>query len=138
MSKDEESLHRARINPARCYQSIHPFAVQEFSDLLVQFRVLRCYNSKIMALILFMAASRNSLSMLTFCHSSYEADQLWQTDHSVSGPKGVLYENLLLQTVTMEDCKAQKAEVDVEFSGSKQVRVGLCAQTAQTQMDAET
>lgn len=52
--------------------------------------------------------------------------------------KRVLYEQVLLQEITLEEYKEQKAVVDMELERLRQVHNALTAEIAQTQMDAKT
>jgi hypothetical protein len=50
----------------------------------------------------------------------------------------VLYEQVLLKEITLEDYKAQKADVDAELERLRQVQGALSAEIAQAKMDAKT
>lgn len=52
--------------------------------------------------------------------------------------KRVLYEQVLLKEITLEDYKAQKADVDAELERLRQVQGALSAEIAQAKMDAKT
>jgi len=52
--------------------------------------------------------------------------------------KRVLYERLVLQKITMEDYKAQKAAIDTELDRLREIHSKLKAQTSQMQMDEKT
>ena len=52
--------------------------------------------------------------------------------------KRVLYEQALLKEITLEDYKAQKADVDAELERLRQVQGALSAEIAQAKMDAKT
>ena len=49
--------------------------------------------------------------------------------------KRVLYEQLILKQITMEDCKIQKAAVDSELDWLQAIHFNLTAQTSQMEMD---
>ena len=51
--------------------------------------------------------------------------------------KRVLYEQLLLQEISMEEYKSQKAAIDVELNRIKRLHAVLAAQTTQIKMDSE-
>lgn len=51
--------------------------------------------------------------------------------------KRVLYERLLLQEISIEDYKGQKAVIDAELNRLEQIQSSLCAQTTQMKMDDE-
>lgn len=51
--------------------------------------------------------------------------------------KRVLYEQLLLQEISMEEYKSQKAAIDVELNRIKRLHAVLAAQTTQMRMDSE-
>lgn len=51
--------------------------------------------------------------------------------------KRVLYEQLLLQEISMEEYKSQKAAINVELNRIKQLHAVLAAQTTQMRMDSE-
>ena len=52
--------------------------------------------------------------------------------------KRVLYEQVLLKEITLEEYKAQKADVDAELERLRQVQGALSAEIAQAKMDAKT
>ena len=52
--------------------------------------------------------------------------------------KRVLYEQVLLKEITLEDYKAQKADVDAELERLRQVQGALSAEIAQAKMDVKT
>ena len=52
--------------------------------------------------------------------------------------KRKLYERFLLQDISIEDYKTQKAEVDTELTQLKRLQSVVSAQTAQMQMDEKT
>ena len=52
--------------------------------------------------------------------------------------KRVLYEQLILKQITMEDYKIQKATVDSELDRLREIHSNLKAQTAQMEMDEKT
>ena len=52
--------------------------------------------------------------------------------------KRVLYEQLILKQITMEDYKIQKAAVDSELDRLREIHSNLKAQTAQMEMDEKT
>lgn len=52
--------------------------------------------------------------------------------------KRVLYEQVLLKEITLEEYKAQKADVDAERERLRQVQGALSAEIAQAKMDAKT
>ena len=52
--------------------------------------------------------------------------------------KRILHERLLLQEISIDEYKSQKAVIDVELNRLKQVQSVVAAQTAQMQMDEKT
>ena len=52
--------------------------------------------------------------------------------------KRVLYEQVLLKEITLEDYKAQKADVDAELERLRQVQGALFSEISQAKMDAKT
>ena len=65
----------------------------------------------------------------------------WAYDKQIEGyldQKRVLYEQLILKQITMEDYKIQKAAVDRELDRLREIHSNLKAQTSQMEMDEKS